>query len=57
MDSGVLLRRSVNSVFLEVKLECELNPEKYNTIHMSILPPYIKNSSLSVVKNNTTVPK
>ena len=32
-DAAVLLVSNVNSVFLEVKLECELNPEKYNAIY------------------------
>lgn len=52
--------RSVNGVFLEVKLEYELNLEKYNAMHNvrnSILTQYIKNISLSVVENKTTVPE
>lgn len=60
MYRDVLLMRSVSGVFLEVKLEYELNSEKYNAMHNvrnSIPTQYIKNTSLSVVKNKTTVPE
>ena len=36
---------NVSGVFLKVKLECGLNPEKYNAVHnvrSSLLPQYTK---------------